>query len=63
MEAVRLQEKEDDQALRNHHRITGYNKEQDPLTNKKPLPCHYFDYIVGTSTGGYAKSTFLVVHD
>lgn len=21
-----------------------------------PLPCHYFDYIFGTGTGGYAKS-------
>jgi patatin-like phospholipase/acyl hydrolase len=20
-----------------------------------PLPCHYFDYIFGTSTGGYCK--------
>jgi len=21
-----------------------------------PLPCHYFDYIFGTSTGGYSDT-------
>jgi hypothetical protein len=30
------------------------NPPPDPLDFSLPLPCHYFDYIVGTSTGGYA---------
>jgi hypothetical protein len=51
---VRLQEKQEDVQLRNTHSITGYDGEKDPLTARSPLPCHYFDYVVGTSTGGYA---------
>ena len=52
MSKVRAQEKEEDAELRNVHSITDYDKEKDPLTTKSPLPCHYFDYVVGTSTGG-----------
>ena len=52
MEEVKVQEKEYNQDLRAAHSITGYKREQDPLTTRSPLPCHYFDYIVGTSTGG-----------
>jgi len=29
------------------------NKVPDHLTRCRYLPCHYFDYIGGTSTGGY----------
>jgi patatin-like phospholipase/acyl hydrolase len=29
---------------------------QNPLT-PLPLPCHYFDYFFGTSTGGYVRSS------
>jgi hypothetical protein len=25
-------------------------------TERQPMPCHYFDYIVGASTGGYVSS-------
>jgi hypothetical protein len=52
MSKVRAQEKEEDAELRNVHSITDYDRERDPLTTKSPLPCHYFDYVVGTSTGG-----------
>jgi hypothetical protein len=52
MSKVRAQEKEEDAELRNVHSITDYDRENDPLTIKSPLPCHYFDYVVGTSTGG-----------
>jgi hypothetical protein len=52
MSKVRAQEKEEDAELRNAHSITDYDRERDPLTTKSPLPCHYFDYVVGTSTGG-----------
>ena len=52
MSQVGAQEKEEDAKLRNAHSITGYDREKDPLTTKSPLPCHYFDYVVGTSTGG-----------
>jgi hypothetical protein len=52
MSKVRAQEKEEDAELRNVHSITDYDREKDPLTTKSPLPCHYFDYVVGTSTGG-----------
>ena len=52
MSKVRAQEKEEGAELRNVHSITDYDKEKDPLTTKSPLPCHYFDYVVGTSTGG-----------
>jgi patatin-like phospholipase/acyl hydrolase len=61
MSKVRAQEKEEDAALRNSHSITDYDREQDPLTTKNPLPCHYFDYIVGTSTGGYTSSSVLLM--
>lgn len=31
-------------------------------TTKSPwLPCHYFDYIAGTSTGGYASSKLVII--
>jgi patatin-like phospholipase/acyl hydrolase len=60
MSQIRAQEKEEGAALRNFHSITDYDREQDPLTTKNPLPCHYFDYIVGTSTGGYASSPVLL---
>ena len=52
MSQVGAQEKEEDAKLRNAHSITDYDREKDPLTTKSPLPCHYFDYVVGTSTGG-----------
>jgi|ERR1700722_6069886 hypothetical protein len=52
MSKVCAQEKEEDAKLRNAHSITDYDRERDPLTTKSPLPCHYFDYVVGTSTGG-----------
>jgi hypothetical protein len=52
MSKVCAQEKEEDAKLRNAHSITDYDREKDPLTTKNPLPCHYFDYVVGTSTGG-----------
>jgi hypothetical protein len=52
MSKVCTQEKEEDAKLRNAHSITDYDREKDPLTTKNPLPCHYFDYVVGTSTGG-----------
>lgn len=26
------------------------------------LPCHYFDYVGGTSTGGYVKTAMLLYH-
>jgi hypothetical protein len=52
MSEVRAQEKVEDAELRNAHSITDYDREKDPLTTKSPLPCHYFDYVVGTSTGG-----------
>jgi hypothetical protein len=54
MIAVGVREQQEDAQLRNTHAITDYDGEKDPLTTKSPLPCHYFDYIVGTSTGGYA---------
>src|SRR5277367_3893897 len=52
MSKVYAQEKEEDAELRDAHSITDYDREKDPLTTKSPLPCHYFDYVVGTSTGG-----------
>lgn len=60
MFAVGAREKEEDAQLRNTHSLTDYDRENDPLTTKAPLPCHYFDYIVGTSTGGYAACPHLL---
>ena len=28
------------------------DEREDHLANNLPLPCYYFDYIFGTSTGG-----------
>ena len=33
---------------------TGGNKIEQ--TETLPLPCNYFDFIVGTSTGGYVNN-------
>jgi hypothetical protein len=33
-----------------------YTSTQNPLA-PLPLPCHYFDYFFGTSTGGYVRSS------
>ena len=34
------------------------NESSHPRTESSPwLPCHYFDYIAGTSTGGYSVSS------
>jgi hypothetical protein len=60
MSKVRAQEKEEDAELRNAYSINDYDKEKDPLTTKSPLPCHYFDYVVGTSTGGSVISLHLL---
>ena len=35
----------------NHHSINDYDEWPSPL------PCHYFDYVAGTSTGGYGTSS------
>lgn len=49
---VRMAEKQNNARLRTAHSLPEIENEQDPLTTSNPLPCHYFDYIVGTSTGG-----------
>jgi hypothetical protein len=54
MNEVRVVEKENNAKLRTVHSLPEVKTEDDPLTTRNPLPCHYFDYIVGTSTGGYA---------
>lgn len=54
MAEVGIREQKEDAQLRNILGHGSYDSEQDPLTTRAPLPCHYFDYIVGTSTGGYA---------
>jgi hypothetical protein len=56
---VRVLEKEDNAKLRIAHSLPEVERERDPLTTKNPLPCHYFDYFVGTSTGGYAVSALI----
>jgi hypothetical protein len=47
-------EREENRRLREHHApgVPYDNPTLDPLNAGLPLPCHYFDYIVGTSTGG-----------
>jgi hypothetical protein len=52
MQEVANEERFADQALRQEEGITQYSSNTDPLKHLPPLPCHYFDYIVGTSTGG-----------
>lgn len=49
---VSVQEQLENARLRQSHNISGYDQAKDPLANSPPLPCHYFDYVVGTSTGG-----------
>ncbi len=37
--------------------LPGDNRIHYPETESSPwLPCHYFDYVAGTSTGGYRVS-------
>ena len=37
---------------------SGHNEPDHPRTETSPwLPCHYFDYVAGTSTGGYSVSS------
>jgi hypothetical protein len=45
-------ERFENQALRHQENIAHYASNDDPLTYLLPLPYYYFDYIVGTSTGG-----------
>jgi hypothetical protein len=53
MERVSEEEQRADALLRQSRNLTSsYVPEDDPLRSSPPLPCHYFDYIVGTSTGG-----------
>jgi hypothetical protein len=52
MQEVANEERFADQALRHEVGITHYASNTDPLKHLPPLPCHYFDYIIGTSTGG-----------
>lgn len=61
MNEVRVVEKENNAKLRTAKSLPEVEIEKDPLT-RNPLPCHYFDYIVGTSTGGYALSAFTYPH-
>jgi hypothetical protein len=62
MNEVRVVEKENNAKLRTVHSLPEVKTEDDPLTTRSPLPCHYFDYIVGTSTGGYAPSAITCPH-
>jgi hypothetical protein len=52
MQEVAGVERFENQALRHQENIVDYASNDDPLTHFLPLPYHYFDYIVGTSTGG-----------
>lgn len=52
MQEIADVERTENQALRHQEHISGYNPHDDPLKHRLPLPYHYFDYIVGTSTGG-----------
>ena len=53
MERVSEEEQRADALLRQSRNLTSsYAPADDPLRSSPPLPCHYFDYIVGTSTGG-----------
>ena len=52
MQAVADVERFENQALRHQENIAHYASNDDPLTYLLPLPYYYFDYIVGTSTGG-----------
>jgi len=52
MQEIADVERSENQALRHQEHISGYNPHDDPLKQRLPLPYHYFDYIVGTSTGG-----------
>jgi patatin-like phospholipase/acyl hydrolase len=45
----RIQELEDEEEI--PERISG----QEQVNRKLPLPCDYFDFIIGTSTGGYDR--------
>ncbi len=55
MAEVRIREQREDAELRHSHPGPHYDPEIDPLTTRNPLPCHYFDYVVGTSTGGFVR--------
>jgi hypothetical protein len=52
MQEVADVERFENQALRYQENIVHYTSNDDPLKHLLPLPYHYFDYIVGTSTGG-----------
>ena len=58
MERIKVIEVQEDSACLSSTCPLQWRKRRNGSTTPEYLPCHYFDYIAGTSSGGSVKNSF-----